>query len=116
MAKIFLSHYTMILSNDNRHMSRDKCFRRKRCRIVLRHLFLRIKVKVNVFLVLRVSLTAYNIAYYYMVDEQMKVLRSLNNTSYLVTGLFDSVISSGRSSLIIRFLLFFLTIRSVTRH
>ena len=27
--------------------------------------------------------------YYYMVDEQMKVPRSLNNTSYLVTGLFD---------------------------
>ena len=26
---------------------------------------------------------------YYMVDEQMKVLRSLNNTSYIVTGLFD---------------------------
>ena len=31
------------------------------------------------------------IQYYYMVDEQMKVLRSLNNTSYLVTGLFDLV-------------------------
>ena len=38
----------------------------------------------------------------------MEVLLSLNNTSYLVTGLFDQVISSDRSSLIIRFLLFFL--------
>ena len=27
--------------------------------------------------------------YFFMVDEQMKVLRPLNNTSYLVTGLFD---------------------------
>ena len=33
-----------------------------------------------------------------MVDEQMKVLRSLDNTSYLVTGLFDKVISSDWSS------------------
>ena len=29
------------------------------------------------------------IAHYYIFDEQMKVLRSLNNTLYLVTGLFD---------------------------
>ena len=36
-------------------------FCRKNCRMVLRHLFLRIKVEVSVFLVLRVSLTAYNI-------------------------------------------------------
>ena len=52
----------------------------------------------------------------YMVDGQMKVFRSLNNTSYLVTMIFDWVISSDRSSLIIRFLLFFLTLRSATRH
>ena len=30
-----------------------------------------------------------NIYIYYMVDEQMKVLRSPDNTSYPVTGLFD---------------------------
>ena len=32
---------------------------------------------------------SYNNSHYYMLQEQMKVLRSLNNTSYLVTGLFD---------------------------
>ena len=42
-----------------------------------------------------------------MAYEQMKVLQSLNNTLYLVTGLFDSVISSDRSSMIMRFILFF---------
>ena len=30
-----------------------------------------------------------DIRHYYMVDEKMKDLRLLNNTSYLVTGLFD---------------------------
>ena len=30
-----------------------------------------------------------NIRNYYMVDEQMKVLQSLNNASYLVTKFFD---------------------------
>ena len=29
------------------------------------------------------------IFYYFIVHEQMKVLRSLNNTTYLVTGVFD---------------------------
>ena len=53
----------MILSRDIRHMSCDKYFCRKHCRMVLRHLFLRIKVKVSVFLVLWVCLTACNICH-----------------------------------------------------
>ena len=60
----------MILSRDNHRMSRqmffvaicrDKCFLSQTLSMVLRHLFLRIKVKVSVFLVLRISLTACNI-------------------------------------------------------
>ena len=47
------------------------------------------------------DLSQSDISSYCMVDEQMKVLWSLNNTSYLVTGLFDQVISNDRSSLII---------------
>ena len=53
----------MILLRDNHHMSRDECFCRKHCRMVLGRLFLSIKVKVSVFLVLRVFLTACNICH-----------------------------------------------------
>ena len=54
----FSSHYMMILSHDND----VSC--RKHCRMALRRLFLRIKIKVSVFLLLWVSLTACNIAKY----------------------------------------------------
>ena len=47
----------------------------------------------GVIQVLEISFVISN-CYYYMVDEKIKVFRSLNNTLYLVTGLFDQVISS----------------------
>ena len=40
----------MILLRDSRHMSRDKSFCRKNCRMVLQRLFLYVKVKFYVFL------------------------------------------------------------------
>ena len=51
----------MILSHDNHRMSRDKCFLSQTLSHGTATFILTLKVKVSVFLVLRVSLTACNI-------------------------------------------------------
>ena len=51
----------MILSRDNRHMSRDKCFLLQTMSHGTATFILKYKTKVSVFLLLRISLTACNI-------------------------------------------------------
>ena len=61
MAKFFVALHNESVARQSSYVARQMFFCRKHCRMVLRRLFLRIKVKVSVYLILRVSLTACNI-------------------------------------------------------